>query len=172
VFKHTSKIFITTFCISQQGKSLNSRHPNNPGKTINQGNKSNISNVDTTQLSQLPFRNTHSYIKKESVQMIMTNVNTVPGKKIVEHFGIVQGSTVRAKHVGRDFMASLKNLVGGELKGYTELLQDSREEAMRRMEEQARQMGANAVVNIRFATSSVAQGAAELFAYGTAVRVE
>lgn len=104
--------------------------------------------------------------------MIMTNVNTVPGKKIVEHFGIVQGSTVRAKHFGRDIMASLKNLVGGELKGYTELLQDSRQEAMNRMEEQARQMGANAVVNIRFATSSVAQGAAELFAYGTAVRVE
>jgi uncharacterized protein YbjQ (UPF0145 family) len=104
--------------------------------------------------------------------MIMTNVNTVPGKKIVEHFGIVQGSTVRAKHIGRDFMAGLKNLVGGELKGYTELLQDSRQEAMDRMAEQARQMGANAVVNIRFATSSVAQGAAELFAYGTAVRVE
>ena len=104
--------------------------------------------------------------------MIMTNVNTVPGKKIVEHFGIVQGSTVRAKHIGRDFMAGLKNLVGGELKGYTELLQDSRQEAMKRMEEQARHMGANAVVNIRFATSSVAQGAAELFAYGTAVRVE
>ena len=104
--------------------------------------------------------------------MIMTNVNTVPGKKIIEHFGIVQGSTVRAKHIGRDFMAGLKNLVGGELKGYTELLQDSRKEAMLRMEEQARQMGANAVVNIRFATSSVAQGAAELFAYGTAVRVE
>ncbi|MDA3901969.1 MAG: YbjQ family protein [Desulfuromusa sp.] len=104
--------------------------------------------------------------------MIMTNVNTVPGKKIIEHFGIVQGNTVRAKHFGRDFMAGLKNLVGGELKGYTELLQDSREEAMKRMEEQARQMGANAVVNIRFATSSVAQGAAELFAYGTAVRVE
>ncbi|WP_051689839.1 YbjQ family protein [Pelobacter seleniigenes] len=104
--------------------------------------------------------------------MILTNVNTVPGKKIVEHFGIVQGSTVRAKHIGRDLMASLKNLIGGELKGYTELLQDSREEAMNRMAEQARQMGANAVVNIRFATSSVAQGAAELFAYGTAVRVE
>lgn len=104
--------------------------------------------------------------------MILTNLNTVPGKKIVEHFGIVQGSTVRAKHVGRDIMASLKNLVGGELKGYTELLQDAREEAMQRMTEQARQCGANAVVNIRFATSSVAQGAAELFAYGTAVRVE
>ncbi len=104
--------------------------------------------------------------------MILTNVNTVPGKKVVEHFGIVQGSTVRAKHVGRDLMASLKNLVGGELKGYTELLQESRQEAMDRMAEQARQLGANAVVNIRFATSSVAQGASELFAYGTAVRVE
>jgi uncharacterized protein YbjQ (UPF0145 family) len=104
--------------------------------------------------------------------MILTNVGTVPGKKIVEHFGIVQGSTVRAKHVGRDFMAGLKNLVGGELKGYTELLQESRAEAVQRMSDQARQMGANAVVNIRFATSSVAQGAAELFAYGTAVRVE
>ncbi|MBW2688581.1 MAG: YbjQ family protein, partial [Deltaproteobacteria bacterium] len=95
-----------------------------------------------------------------------------PGKKIVEHFGIVQGSTVRAKHIGRDMMAGLKNLVGGELKGYTELLQESRQEAVDRMTEQARQMGANAIVNIRFATSSVAQGAAELFAYGTAVRVE
>jgi uncharacterized protein YbjQ (UPF0145 family) len=104
--------------------------------------------------------------------MILTNVNSVPGRKIVQHFGIVQGSTVRAKHIGRDLMASLKNLVGGELKGYTELLQESREESMNRMAEQARQLGANAVVNIRFATSSVAQGAAELFAYGTAVRVE
>lgn len=104
--------------------------------------------------------------------MILTNVASVPGKKIVEHFGIVQGSTVRAKHIGRDFMAGLKNLVGGELKGYTELLQDSREEAMNRMTQQARMMGANAVINIRFATSSVAQGAAELFVYGTAVRVE
>lgn len=104
--------------------------------------------------------------------MILTNVGTAPGKTIVEHFGIVQGSTVRAKHVGRDLMAGLKNLVGGELKGYTELLQDAREEATQRMAEQAQQMGGNAVVNIRFATSSVAQGAAELFAYGTAVRVE
>jgi len=104
--------------------------------------------------------------------MILTNVGNVPGKKIIEHFGIVQGSTVRAKHLGRDMMAGLKNLVGGELKGYTELLQESRQEAMDRMSEQARLMGANAVINIRFATSSVAQGAAELFAYGTAVRVE
>ena len=104
--------------------------------------------------------------------MILTNIGSVPGKEIVEHFGIVQGSTVRAKHLGRDLMASLKNLVGGELKGYTELLQDSREEAMRGMSMEARDMGANAIINIRFATSSVAQGAAELFVYGTAVRVE
>lgn len=103
--------------------------------------------------------------------MIYTNIESVPGKTIVEHMGIVQGSTVRAKHIGRDFMASLKNLVGGELKGYTELLQDSRHEAMVRMGKQAEEMGANAVINIRFATSSVAQGAAELFVYGTAVRV-
>ena len=104
--------------------------------------------------------------------MIFTNIAIVPGKDIVEHYGIVQGSTVRAKHIGRDFMATLKNLVGGELRGYTELLQDSREEAMARMGDQADQLGANAVINIRFATSSIAQGAAELFVYGTAVKVE
>ena len=104
--------------------------------------------------------------------MILTNVETVPGKKIVEHFGLVQGSTIRAKHVGRDIMASLKNLVGGELKGYTQLMMEARAEATERMVGQAGQLGANAVVNVRYATSSVAQGAAELFAYGTAVRVE
>jgi uncharacterized protein YbjQ (UPF0145 family) len=104
--------------------------------------------------------------------MILTNVETVPGKKIVEHYGLVQGSTIRAKHVGRDIMASLKNLVGGELKGYTELLEEARQEAIERMKEQAQSVGANAVVNIRFSTSSVAQGAAELFAYGTAVKVQ
>ena len=104
--------------------------------------------------------------------MILTNIETVPGKNIVEHYGVVSGSTVRAKHLGRDFMASLKNIVGGELKGYTELLQDSRNQAVKRMTEQAKQLGANAVVNVRFATSSVAQGASELYVYGTAVRVE
>jgi uncharacterized protein YbjQ (UPF0145 family) len=104
--------------------------------------------------------------------MILTNIESVPGKNIVEHYGVVSGSTVRAKHLGRDFMASLKNIVGGELKGYTELLQDSRNQAVERMTEQAKQLGANAVVNIRFATSSVAQGASELYVYGTAVRVE
>ncbi|MEL6200382.1 MAG: YbjQ family protein [Pseudomonadota bacterium] len=103
--------------------------------------------------------------------MILSNTETVPGKKITEFYGVVTGNTVRAKHVGRDIMAGLKNIVGGELKGYTELLQDSRREATERMIEQATAMGANAVVNVRFATSSITQGASELFAYGTAVRV-
>jgi uncharacterized protein YbjQ (UPF0145 family) len=104
--------------------------------------------------------------------MIITNIETVPGKNIVEHFGLVSGSTIRAKHVGRDIMASLKNLVGGELKGYTQLLQESRQQALDRMVDQARQLGANAIINVRFSTSSVAQGSAELYAYGTAVFVE
>lgn len=104
--------------------------------------------------------------------MILTNVEGVPGKKIVNHFGVVSGSTVRAKHFGRDIMAGLKNIVGGELKGYTELLNESRQQAMDRMVEQAKQLGANAVINVRFSTSSVAQGASELYVYGTAVTVE
>ena len=104
--------------------------------------------------------------------MILSNTEEVPGRNIREFYGVVTGSTVRAKHIGRDFMASLKNLVGGELKGYTELLQEARQEALERMSEQARSIGANAVVNVRFSTSSVAQGAAELFAYGTAVKVD
>lgn len=104
--------------------------------------------------------------------MIVTNIETVPGKQIVRHLGMVQGSTVRAKHVGRDILAGLKNIVGGELKAYTELLNESREQATQRMLEQAQAVGANAVVNVRFSTSSVAVGAAELFVYGTAVVVE
>ena len=104
--------------------------------------------------------------------MIVTNTETVPGKTIVEFYGLVSGSTVRAKHVGKDILASLKNLVGGELKSYTDLLNEAREEAIQRMFQEAESVGANAVVNVRFSTSSVTQGAAELFAYGTAVRVE
>jgi uncharacterized protein YbjQ (UPF0145 family) len=104
--------------------------------------------------------------------MIISNTESIPGRNIVEFYGVVTGNTVRAKHLGRDIMAGLKNIVGGELKGYTELLQDSRKEATERMMAQAQSMGANAVVNVRFATSSISQGAAELFAYGTAVRVE
>ena len=104
--------------------------------------------------------------------ILMSNTETIPGKTIVEFYGVVSGNTVRAKHVGRDIMAGFKNIIGGELKAYTELLNDSRQEAVARMLAQAQSMNANAVVNVRFATSSVAQGAAELFAYGTAVRVQ
>lgn len=103
--------------------------------------------------------------------MLLTNLETVPGKTILEHYGLVSGSTVRAKHFGKDLLASLKNVVGGELRGYTELLNESRQEAVNRMIAEAQQLGANAILNIRFSTSSVAQGAAELYAYGTAVRV-
>ena len=104
--------------------------------------------------------------------MELTTLQLVPGKRIVEHYGLVTGSTIRAKHVGRDIMAGLKNIFGGELKGYTELLKESREEATQRMIAEATQLGANAILNLRYATSAVAPGAAELFAYGTAVRVE
>ncbi len=104
--------------------------------------------------------------------MLVVNTETVPGFKVVEFKGLVQGSTIRAKHLGRDFAAGLKNIVGGELKGYTELLTESRRQAIERMLGQAEQLGANAVVNVRFTTSAVTQGAAELFAYGTAVVVE
>ena len=104
--------------------------------------------------------------------MILSTLEAVPGKSIVEHLGIVQGSTVRAKHIGRDIAASLKNIVGGELRGYSELLSESRDEAVERMVSQASAKGANAVVNVRFATSSVAQGASEILAYGSAVIVE
>jgi len=104
--------------------------------------------------------------------MLLSNLEVVPGKRINKHLGLVQGSTVRSKHVGRDLMAGLKNIFGGELRGYTELLQESRDEAVERMKQQASAIGANAVLNIRFSTSSVAQGAAEIFAYGSAVVVE
>ncbi len=104
--------------------------------------------------------------------MILSNIETVPGKQITRFFGVVSGSTVRAKHIGRDIMAGFKNIVGGELKAYTELIAEAREDAIARMILEAESLGANAVVNVRFSTSSVAQGAAELFAYGTAVKVE
>jgi uncharacterized protein YbjQ (UPF0145 family) len=101
--------------------------------------------------------------------MIIVNTEAIPGYRIDRVLGLVQGNTVRAKHAGRDIMAGLKNLVGGELSGYTELLTESRRQAMERMMAQAQQLGANAVVNVRFTTSAVTAGAAELYAYGTAV---
>ena len=104
--------------------------------------------------------------------MIVSNIEIIPGKRITKHLGVVQGNTVRTKHLGRDIMAGLKNIVGGELVGYTELLNDARQEATDRMIEQAKSIGANAVLNVRFSTSSVSAGAAELFVYGTAVVVD
>jgi uncharacterized protein YbjQ (UPF0145 family) len=103
--------------------------------------------------------------------MIVTNIDCVPGKSIMEHFGIVQGSTVRAKHALHDFGAGLKNIIGGEIKAYTSLLEEARSEATHRMIKQAQMLGANAVINVRFTTSAIAPGAAELVAYGTAVKV-
>ncbi|HWA13925.1 MAG TPA: YbjQ family protein [Burkholderiales bacterium] len=104
--------------------------------------------------------------------MLISNLEIVPGRRIVKHLGLVQGSTVRSKHVGKDIMAGLKNIVGGELKGYTDLLKEARQEATDRMVQQAQGVGANAVLNVRFSTSSITQGAAEMLAYGTAVVLE
>ncbi len=103
--------------------------------------------------------------------MILTNTETIPGREVVTVYGLVSGSTIRAKNVFRDFAASIKNFFGGELKGYTELLEESRIEATRRMMLAAEEKGANAVVNVRFSTSSVAAGASEIYVYGTAVRM-
>ncbi|MCH7721523.1 MAG: YbjQ family protein [Planctomycetes bacterium] len=104
--------------------------------------------------------------------MILVNTETVPGRTVRELKGLVQGNTIRAKHFGRDLAASLKNIVGGELKGYTELLTEARRQAVERMIAQAQELGADAIVNVRFTTSAVTQGAAELYAYGTAVVLE
>jgi uncharacterized protein YbjQ (UPF0145 family) len=104
--------------------------------------------------------------------MILTTIDQLPHKRILEHYGLVTGSTVRSKNFARDMFAGLKNIIGGELKGYTELMEESRQEALDRMMAQARAKGANGVIGIRFATSDVAPGAAEVFAYGTAVKFE
>lgn len=104
--------------------------------------------------------------------MEISNLDCLPGKTIVKHLGLVQGSTVRSKHAGKDILAGLKNIVGGELKAYTQLLNESRTEATDRMLAQATAVGANAVLNIRFSTSNIASGAAEVMAYGTAVVVQ
>lgn len=104
--------------------------------------------------------------------MHISNIEVIPNKRVIKHLGLVQGSTVRAKHAGKDIMAGLKNIFGGELQGYTELLQESRQEAIDRMTQQASTLGANAVINVRFATSAIAAGASEILAYGTAVQLE
>ena len=104
--------------------------------------------------------------------MIAVTSDTISGKKIVKTFGLVRGNTIRARHVGKDIIAGLRNLVGGEITEYTKLMAESREQAIDRMIQEAERMGANAVVGLRFTTSVIMGGAAELLAYGTAVIVE
>ncbi|MEX1665498.1 YbjQ family protein [Zhongshania arctica] len=104
--------------------------------------------------------------------ILISNIELIPGKRVTQHLGLVLGSTVRAKHAGKDIMAGLKNIFGGELAGYTELLSEARQEATDRMTEQAKAIGANAVVNVRYSTSSITAGASEILAYGTAVFLE
>ncbi len=104
--------------------------------------------------------------------MIVTTMERIPGYRVVEVLGLVQGSSIRARNVGHDIVASIKNLTGGEITEYTKLMAEAREQCLDRMRESAAQRGANAVVAMRFATTEVMTGAAELLAYGTAVRVE
>ena len=103
--------------------------------------------------------------------MIVVTTEQIEGKSITETLGLVRGSTIRARHMGRDIMAGLRNIVGGEVKEYTLMLAQAREEAMQRMIEQAENLGANAIVGTRFVTSMVMSGAAEMVSYGTAVKV-
>ncbi|MBN2050560.1 MAG: YbjQ family protein [Spirochaetales bacterium] len=104
--------------------------------------------------------------------MILTTTEAISGKKITKVYGLVRGNTIRARHVGKDIMAGFKNLVGGEIADYTKMMAESREQAIDRMIEDAESLGANAVVCIRFATTSMMQSAAELLVYGTAVTCE
>jgi len=105
-------------------------------------------------------------------EFIVTTTEYVPGYKVVKVLGIARGATVRAKHIGKDILAGFRNIVGGEVKEYTEMLAEAREVALRRMIQHAKEMGASGVIGVRFMTSSVAAGAAEIFAYGTAVILE
>jgi len=104
--------------------------------------------------------------------MIVVNTDTVAGKRVAKSLGLVRGNTIRARHIGKDIMAGLRNLVGGEVHEYTKLMAESREQAIDRMIAEAESLGANAVVNARFATSQLMGGAAELLVYGTAVKLE
>jgi uncharacterized protein YbjQ (UPF0145 family) len=103
--------------------------------------------------------------------LIVATTDTIPGATIVETLGLVRGNTVRARHLGRDIIASLRNIVGGEVAEYTKLLAEAREQSLQRMTERAEDMGANGVVGVRFITAGIASGAAEIVAYGTAVRI-
>jgi len=103
--------------------------------------------------------------------ILVVSTESVPGRQATQSLGVVTGSIVQSKHIGRDIMAGLKTLIGGEIKGYTEMLVEARAQATQRMLNEARQLGADAVVNLRYTTSSVMQGMAEIVAYGTAVKL-
>lgn len=104
--------------------------------------------------------------------ILITNTETVPGKEVVTILGVVKGNTIRARHIGSDIGAGLKSIIGGEIKGYVKAMTDAREEALARMLEEARALGADAVISVRFATSAVMAGAAEILVYGTAVTLK
>ena len=104
--------------------------------------------------------------------MLIVTTDEIPGKRIVKVFGLVRGNTIRARHIGRDIMASLRNIAGGEIVEYTKMIAESREQALDRMTSEAEGLGANAIVTLRFTTASMMENAAELLAYGTAVQVE
>jgi len=104
--------------------------------------------------------------------MIIVTTDFVPGKTIKKTVGLVRGNTIRARHIGKDISAALRNIVGGEIRDYTKMMAESREQALDRMTEEAKELGANAIINIRFATSMIMQSASEILAYGTAVIVE
>jgi uncharacterized protein YbjQ (UPF0145 family) len=105
------------------------------------------------------------------IRVLLSNTDFITGKEIVEVLGVVRGSTVRARNIARDFFAGIKNIVGGEISAYTRLMTDAREQALQRMQEDARALGADAVINVRFETSNILQGASEILAYGTAVKL-
>ncbi|NJE26698.1 heavy metal-binding domain-containing protein [Thermococcus sp. MV5] len=105
-------------------------------------------------------------------EMIIATTEEVPGYRVVKVLGIARGATVKAKHIGKDILAGLRNIAGGEVKEYTEMLAEAREVALQRMIQHAKEMGANGIIGVRFMTSAVASGAAEIFAYGTAVVLE
>lgn len=104
--------------------------------------------------------------------MIITTTDNIPGYEIVEILGIVRGSTARARHVGKDILASLRNLVGGEVVEYTKLIGEAREQALERMIQEAKKIGADAIIGVRFGTTQIMQGVAEILAYGTAVKIK
>ena len=104
--------------------------------------------------------------------ILVVNSEQIAGKNIKQHLGLVRGNTIRARHIGKDILAGLRNIVGGEIHEYTKLMAESREQAIDRMLDEARSLGADAIVDVRFTTSMISQGAAELLVYGTAVRYE